>query len=447
MFDKSIYTNYRLNYQTGHFYFDDTSVFPCRKFRISFRGTAICTEVFDFARDSWQAVKFPPECSVGSVLQLKKTKSISRPFSEAAKKIPDADDRCACIWAAHSPLESFIKLLPGYAWAIACTFPGLPLRVFVSISRSSRFGDLAKSNFVLASCLLAKCMKNTGIALLDEMIEKCAGMKRTELLQFALGLDAPRLVRFLSLVQVPAGTDIEHLEKLIRGIAADNTALEFYSAYNSLPIEYLKLRECVPLLKYVKFLAPAAGTLDPLSPSYLGTEEIDAVCKAIGDSVTMANDLQRSLRDKPFKLSHCASPQDVYDLHKRLVAEYNLHLDEIDERRLIARYGTIDFPPPPFPGSETIRPICNLKDLKAEGRAMHHCVGTYSYKVMDGISYIYSVHSPQRATLELSINRTNNQWELVQMHLVCNGKPLNATFSAVAKWLDQEKMKKMRQTA
>ncbi|MBN1760377.1 MAG: PcfJ domain-containing protein [Chitinispirillaceae bacterium] len=116
-------------------------------------------------------------------------------------------------------------------------------------------------------------------------------------------------------------------------------------------------------------------------------------------------------------------------------------------RTFVAKYGSSAFLPPPFPGTETICPITCYRDLKEEGRTMHHCVGSYSGRVMSGSTYIYRVLEPERATLELCFNNSTGAWEIGQLHLVCNGTPLNVTRESVAKWLEKEKLQELRRVA
>lgn len=152
----------------------------------------------------------------------------------------------------------------------------------------------------------------------------------------------------------------------------------------------------------------------------------------------MAEVMDVSLRKKPFKLSHCTKVNMVTDLHNRLVAKYNEHRDHNEETGFVKKYGTLSFPEPPVPGSDTFHPIGDYKALKQEGRSMHHCVGSYAGMVMEHHSYIYAVHEPQRATLELVHNKSTGRWKVNQLHLACNLMPSEATSEAVARWLEAE---------
>lgn len=79
--------------------------------------------------------------------------------------------------------------------------------------------------------------------------------------------------------------------------------------------------------------------------------------------------------------------------------------------------------------------------LFEEGRAMRHCVSTYTRRVMLGDSRIYSVRQDglRVATLELyPIPGTTPQYGIAQLKSHCNGRPLVGVFRAAAVFLDEE---------
>ena len=68
------------------------------------------------------------------------------------------------------------------------------------------------------------------------------------------------------------------------------------------------------------------------------------------------------------------------------------------------------FPMPPWPGTSSITPICDLSALRREGAEMNHCVGSLGKKVAAGSTYFYKVMAPKRATL--SVSRVQGIWSL-----------------------------------
>lgn len=93
------------------------------------------------------------------------------------------------------------------------------------------------------------------------------------------------------------------------------------------------------------------------------------------------------------------------------------------------------FPPPPFPGTADIIPICALKELEKEGNEMDHCVTSLAGDVYNGKQYFYKVVSPQRATVGISIGDEG------QVNFECklknNKEPSKATIDIVKSWLNQ----------
>ena len=67
---------------------------------------------------------------------------------------------------------------------------------------------------------------------------------------------------------------------------------------------------------------------------------------------------------------------------------------------------------PPWPGTETIRPLVTQVDLHEEGSAMQHCVESYAGLVAWGEYAVYRVLEPVRATLGL--HRLGGDWRVDQ---------------------------------
>lgn len=96
------------------------------------------------------------------------------------------------------------------------------------------------------------------------------------------------------------------------------------------------------------------------------------------------------------------------------------------------------FPQPPFPGNEFIKPITTPGGLRYEGssRAMNNCLGSKEYinKIARGEVYIYRVYKPQRATLEIK-KTSSGKWSIAQLKLKENQSPKSRTKKLVQDWL------------
>ena len=97
------------------------------------------------------------------------------------------------------------------------------------------------------------------------------------------------------------------------------------------------------------------------------------------------------------------------------------HLDELEHTLwlLVNQLAqNADFPEPPLAGNNLLKPITSGKALKAEGKAMQHCVGGYSSDVVKGNSYFYhwagDSNLPLELTLQLKPQPKSSQWFLYE---------------------------------
>ena len=66
---------------------------------------------------------------------------------------------------------------------------------------------------------------------------------------------------------------------------------------------------------------------------------------------------------------------------------------------------------------------------------MHHCVGTYSDRVLRGDLYVYSIRRNGERVATLALGRDNGQVHLEQIRGSCNTEPPKATVTTVLRWL------------
>lgn len=128
-------------------------------------------------------------------------------------------------------------------------------------------------------------------------------------------------------------------------------------------------------------------------------------------------------------INKCDTVAALHRLHDKWARKFN-------EREILFR-SKIPFPEPPIPGNVAIQPIRNEGELLLEGRLMHHCVGGYTGKVHQGVSYIYQVFEPERATLEI-IGRALTV-RIGQFMLACNKRPSAKSYSTVLQWIEEFK--------
>ena len=142
-----------------------------------------------------------------------------------------------------------------------------------------------------------------------------------------------------------------------------------------------------------------------------------------------ALNLARLLRieDAEVALNRCLSFEEVKAVHDRWT-------EKLNRSRTLLTQGGIQFPEPPFKGTNVILPITTEDDLIAEGRLMHHCVASYVDAIGKGKSYVYRILHPERATLELRLR--GDHAYVRQIVIAYNQKPNEKTILAVNTWLN-----------
>ena len=119
----------------------------------------------------------------------------------------------------------------------------------------------------------------------------------------------------------------------------------------------------------------------------------------------------------------------IKTLHDRIAGEINRK----DRASIIARYGK-DLPPSPLKGTKDIEHISKIGDLLDEGVEMKHCVGGYVDQVMGGDVFIYRVHAPERATMEVR-RLPDGKFRIEQVKLYRNGNISKETWDALNAWI------------
>lgn len=92
-------------------------------------------------------------------------------------------------------------------------------------------------------------------------------------------------------------------------------------------------------------------------------------------------------------------------------------------------------PPPPFPGTEWIRPLKTVEAIAREGWEQHHCAASYVSLVAGGHQYLYRVLQPLRGTLSVIRKKGGRRWYPSQFLQAANAPVpadiAQATFAAL----------------
>jgi hypothetical protein len=148
-------------------------------------------------------------------------------------------------------------------------------------------------------------------------------------------------------------------------------------------------------------------------------------------------------RERPFTPN--MSVQTVRQLsaewHEAIVRRHEaiMRRHEEVEREEAERLGPFSEPWLPagtLASGEAIVPITDAVELYREGRAMHHCIASYSPHVIAGRHYVYSIRQGDQRIATFALNRdSQGKITLGQIRSVCNGAVPEAITAAVRRWL------------
>ncbi|WP_264757788.1 PcfJ domain-containing protein [Halomonas hibernica] len=71
--------------------------------------------------------------------------------------------------------------------------------------------------------------------------------------------------------------------------------------------------------------------------------------------------------------------------------------------------------------------------LLAEGKQMHHCIGSYAAQVSARQVFVYHMEAPEALTIALSPQ--GSQWGVQEIRGYCNALPSEASLKAIQRWL------------
>ena len=181
--------------------------------------------------------------------------------------------------------------------------------------------------------------------------------------------------------------------------------------------------------RYVMDLACAKGclTAENCRDAFLF---LGKVCAYISDIRIMCRTIHREYPEK--EICAMTSAFQIKNLHDRIAGEINRK----DRAAIIARYGE-DLPPSPLKGTKYIEHISKVGDLLDEGVEMKHCVGGYVDRVMGGDIFIYRVHAPERATMEVR-RLPDGKFRIEQVKLWRNGNASKETWNIMGHWFSTQ---------
>lgn len=319
--------------------------------------------------------------------------------------------------APDHPVRAYHDALPADVTSVLRRFRSLQCRLMYVIGQFPESTEMAGSApilFWLASNML-------GPAPTSADVRKLYTRRRVSILESFCAASSRSHLKFLSKIR-EFGYLREDLD-LLRSMLLDEEFMK--KVRHSRQINW-------PVLKvffnqrYVMALACARGCLTAENCRdafrYLGK-----VCGYIRDIRMMCRTTQREYPER--EICAMTSAFQIKNLHDRIAGEINRK----DRASIIARYGE-DLPPSPLKGTKDIEHISKVGDLLDEGVEMKHCVGGYVDRVMGGGVFIYRVHAPERATMEVH-RLPDGKFRIEQVKLWRNGKASKETLDVLMRWL------------
>lgn len=246
-------------------------------------------------------------------------------------------------------------------------------------------------------------------------LEQAVAAKRTEIIRLIGGVGNKAQLKLLKKIPVARMTETKCWQ-LENALASKDCAR--YLAH--WPVVSLDALDCVVRMMSGDELESMAAVIRPCC---LDRNDFSILKKAYDDILSNGSELGVDARAR---LRRCRSIDQVEALRSEL------------ERCLREKEAPF-FPAPPVDGTDEITPIVHPTYLYAEGREMHHCVGSASYcgSVQKGDCYVYRITSPERATVALLADSWHG-WRRPQVLDIKgkgNKRVAAETLATVQKWL------------
>lgn len=196
-----------------------------------------------------------------------------------------------------------------------------------------------------------------------------------------------------------------------------------------------RLRTVAGAICRYKFLMESGVFRNSLGnePQAQSTDAYHSLVEYLTDTVQLGRQL---------KIMHPDRTVCGYTSIEKLKRIHDRWIHKMNECSAITKIGGVheEFPPPPIPGTDTIIPICSVKELHAEGKAMHHCVFGHLPNILTGKAFVYKVLAPERATLMIAPSRYGG-YRIEEISLACNVGPSQQTVRIAERWIKEINIK------
>lgn len=315
-------------------------------------------------------------------------------------------------WAKHVPADLRHSL---------SKFPDRQWHLLSMVARcGSAAHDLVKTNPALAYALASSWVfRQNPVCQPMRSIRALLGQRRKqrEILAW-LGFPNSQAVRRIMSRIEPKTCRIQRLLYLRAGLQ-DPSIVKKLSHLQRINASVLRIVTDPDLTERVRF-----SVLDQLSRNR-SQDQAPRLAWILRDIVRMSEALDVTLPT----ISHY---KDIEKIHDDLIDEIPEGLDALSNI-----LGDVPFPEPPVNGDGNITPVSTPDMLLEEGREQQHCVWSYGSAIaIQKNTYIYRIHQPERATIELVKDAAG--WKIGQIKGFRNREVSVDTRHSVRQWLDSE---------
>lgn len=248
------------------------------------------------------------------------------------------------------------------------------------------------------------------------------GEKRKSIIREITGVEVDGSEKFLSKLVLLTGEKNE-LDLVGRAVS-DPGVVSAYSHWANIPVQALYISERYPDLQGADYLLDWCSKNKKRMSNYLSG--VSALNKLTGDAVRLGREL--NIKNSMTLVKACKTVDQLNKLHDKWVVSLNRSRKYYDP--------DVEFSRPNIGQCKGVLWVSSANSLIDEGAEMEHCVATYVDRVRTGISIIFSVFYPERATLEVSFRE--NRYVLVEIKRERNLEVDGKTRSYVEDWLRRE---------
>lgn len=264
-----------------------------------------------------------------------------------------------------------------------------------------------------------------------EQVHFLLGAKRKNILIDTVGSMPDGVEKFISKIVILTGEKSEL--DLIQRIILDKSMIEAYAHWSQIPIQALYISERYPVLCGAGYLLEWCSENKGRMSSYLsGITDLE---KRVEDTISLGLALNIKSANKIVKACHTI--MQLENLHDQWTETLNKSRKYYEP--------DIEFDRPIINEVEGVKWLSTANSLVDEGIEMNHCIATYVNKARRGLSIIFSVSVPERATVE--IREGNGGYVLVELKRKNNLEVSEETKEKIQQWLRMENDRIFRESS